>query len=114
MRGEVVPCRFCGGSDVDGHHFFGIVLTLLLLRYVKILSFMILMRMDEGHWLPCLLWHGWLPLLSGVNVESPWAITADEAAVGSLVIGRLLQVSTGLLLLAGCLLTLTFELVSCS
>ena len=42
---------------------------------------MILMRMDKGHWLRCLLWHGWLPLLSGVNGESPWAITADEAAV---------------------------------
>ena len=26
-----------------------------------------LMRMDKGHWSRCLLWHGWLPLLSGVN-----------------------------------------------
>ena len=27
-----------------------------------------LMRMDKAHWPRCLLWHGWLPMLSGVNV----------------------------------------------
>ena len=24
-----------------------------------------LMRMDKAHWPGCLLWHGWLPMLSG-------------------------------------------------
>ena len=39
-----------------------------------------LMRMDKGHWPRCLLWHGWLPLLSGVNGASPCAATASEGA----------------------------------
>ena len=28
----------------------------------------------------CLLWHGWLPMLSGVNGASPWAADASESA----------------------------------
>ena len=32
-----------------------------------------LMRMDTGHWPRCLLWHGWLQMLSGVNVASPFS-----------------------------------------
>ena len=40
VRSQVVPCRFCGAPDNDGH-LFGIVLFLLSLRFVKILSFMI-------------------------------------------------------------------------
>ena len=39
-----------------------------------------LMRMDEGHWPRCLLWHGWLPMLSGINGGSPWAASASESA----------------------------------
>ena len=38
------------------------------------------MRMDKGHWLRCLLWHGWLPTLSGVNGAFPWAASASERA----------------------------------
>ena len=34
----------------------------------------------KGHWLRCLLWHGWLPMLSGVPGASPWASGADESA----------------------------------
>ena len=37
-----------------------------------------LMRMDKSHWPRCLLWHGWLPLLSGANSASPWAATPGE------------------------------------
>ena len=40
VRGQRVPCRFCGGNDGDGH-LCGIVLFLLWLRSVSILSFMI-------------------------------------------------------------------------
>ena len=72
MRGEAVPCRFCGGADGDGHLFWDCPF-LLFLRFVKILSFMISLE--------SLLWYGRLLLLSGVNGESPWAVTADEAAV---------------------------------
>ena len=39
-----------------------------------------LMRMDKAHWPRCLLWHGWLPMLSGVNSVSPWAGNASESA----------------------------------
>ena len=28
------------------------------------------MRMDKGHWPRCLLWHGWLPMLSVVDGAS--------------------------------------------
>ena len=38
VRGKIVPCRFCGHLDADGH-LFGIVLILLWLRFVKIWSF---------------------------------------------------------------------------
>ena len=37
VRGQIVPCRFCGAPDCDGHLFW----VLLLLRFVKILNFMI-------------------------------------------------------------------------
>ena len=32
-----------------------------------------LVEMDKSSWPRCLSWHGWLPLLSGVNGRSPWA-----------------------------------------
>ena len=54
---------------------------------MKILNFMILMGMDEGHRPRCLLWHGWLPMLSGVDGASPWAANASDSAV-HLVEGR--------------------------
>ena len=38
------------------------------------------MRMDKEHWPRCLLWHGWLPVLPGVNGASPWAASASESA----------------------------------
>ena len=58
----------------------GNVPFLLSLSFVKVLSFMIFMRMDQAHWPRCLLWHGWLPVLSGVNGASPWAVDASESA----------------------------------
>ena len=39
-----------------------------------------LMREDKAHWPRCLLWHGWLPMLSGVNGASPWAAHSSESA----------------------------------
>ena len=40
VKRQLVPCRFSGAPDGDGH-LFGNVLALLSLRFVKILSFMI-------------------------------------------------------------------------
>ena len=49
-----------------------------------------LVEMDKSSWLRCLLWHGWLPLLSGVNGSSPWAGSHWEGASHLLesVLGR--------------------------
>ena len=61
-----------------------------------------LMRMDKAHWPRCLLWHGWLPMLSGVNGASPWALDATESAPdhpnvwsdGSLVLDKVAGISS--------------------
>ena len=39
-----------------------------------------LMRLDKASWPGCLLWHGWLLMLSGVNGASLWAVDASESA----------------------------------
>ena len=43
-----------------------------------------LMEMDQSSWSRCLFWHGWLPLLSGINGGSPWAQSPAEGAVNLL------------------------------
>ena len=53
------------------------------------------MRMGKAHWPRCSHWHGWLPMLSGVNGASPWAADASESA-GSLVEVALGQYFSGL------------------
>ena len=68
---------------------FGIVLFLLSLRFVN-LEFHDLMKLDKSHWPRCLLWHACLPMLSGVNGASLWAVDASESAAYLLevVLGR--------------------------
>ena len=44
------------------------------------LEFHGLVEMDKSSWPRCLLWHGWLFLLSGVNGGSPWAESPRESA----------------------------------
>ena len=80
---------FWVGSGANLYLAGSVVPFHLLLRSVKILSFMISWRMDKGHWPRSLLWHGWPPLLSGVNGASPWAAHASESA------GDLLEVALG-------------------
>ena len=48
-----------------------------------------LMEMDKSFWSRCLLWHGWLPLLSGANLGSPWARDLSQGA------GNLLESALG-------------------
>ena len=88
MNGQQVPCRFCGGADGDGHLFWDCSL-LLWLRSVDIPEFHDLLQMDKSSWPGCLLWHGWLPLLSGVNGGSPKAENPAEGA------GNLLECALG-------------------
>ena len=79
VRGQPVPCRFCGAPDHDGHLFWECTLPPLV-EIRENPEFHDLMRMDKAHWPSCLLWHGWLPMLSGVNGSSPWAVDATESA----------------------------------
>ena len=66
VRGQVVPCRFCGAPDSDSHLFWDCPFPPLV-KIRENPECQGLMRMDEGHWPRCLLWHGWLSRLSGVN-----------------------------------------------
>ena len=79
VRNQVLPCRFCGAPDHDGHLFWECTFPPLV-EIRENPEFHDLMRMDKAHWPRCLLWHGWLPMLSGCNGVSPWAGTASESA----------------------------------
>ena len=87
VRGQPVPCWFCGAPDNAGH-LFGECTFPPLVEIRENPEFHDLVRMDKGHWPRCLLWHGWLPLLSGVNGASPWAADASEGAGNLLELGR--------------------------
>ena len=88
VMGLPISCRFCGSPDGDGHLFWECTFPPL----VEIRGnpeFHDLMRMDKAHWPRCFLWHGWLPVLSGVNGASTWAVDASEGA------GCLVEVALG-------------------
>ena len=70
---------FCGAPDGDGHLFWECTFPPLV-EIRESPEFHDLMRMDKGHWPRCLLWHGWLPMLSGGNGVSPWALSPSESA----------------------------------
>ena len=74
-----VPYRFCGGADGEGHLFCDCTFPPLV-EIRKHPEFHGLTEMDKSCWPWCLLWHGWLPLLSGVNCASPWAENHAEGA----------------------------------
>ena len=80
VRNQVLPCRFCGAPDNDGHLFWECTFPPLV-EIRENPEFHDLMRMDKAHWPRCLLWHGWLPMLSGCNGVSPWAGDASESAI---------------------------------
>ena len=95
VRGHFVPCQFCGAPDGDGHLFWECTFP----PHVEIREnpeFHDLMRMDKGHWPRCSLWHGWLPMLSGVNGASPWAASAADSA------SYLVETALGLLFWSSC------------
>ena len=66
VRCQVVSCRFCGAMDGDDHLFWECTFPPLVEIREKP-EFHDLTREDKAHWPRCLLWHGWLPLLSGAN-----------------------------------------------
>ena len=79
VRGQPVPCRFCGAPDHDGQLFWECTFPPLV-EIRENPEFHDLMREDKAHWPRCLLWHGWLPTLSGVSGASRWAVDATESA----------------------------------
>ena len=79
VRNQAVPCRFCGAPDHDGHLFWECTFPPLV-EIRENPEFHDPMRMDKAHWPRCLLWHGWLPMLSGSNGVSPWAGNASQSA----------------------------------
>ena len=79
VRDQAVPCRFCGAPDNDGHLFWDCPFPPLV-EIRENPEFHDLMEMEKSCWPRCLLWHGWLPTLSGVNGASPWAVDASESA----------------------------------
>ena len=40
--------------------------------------------LDRSKWRRCLLWHGWLPGLSGAGDDNPWAASFGDLAFGAL------------------------------
>ena len=79
VRSQAVPCRFCGAPDNDGHLFWDCPFPPLV-EIRESTEFHDLMSLDKASWPWCLLWHGWLPMLSGVNGASPWVVDASEIA----------------------------------
>ena len=59
-RGVIVPCRFCGGFDGDGHLFWECPHPPLV-QIRENPEFHALIRT----WPRCLIWHGWLSALGG-------------------------------------------------
>ena len=79
IRSQPTPCRFCGAPEGVGHLFWECNFPPLV-EIRESHEFRSLMREDKVHWPRCLLWHGWLRLLSGVNRASPWSADASEGA----------------------------------
>ena len=51
------------------------------LQHVRELpEFASLVSIDRSRWPRCLLWHGWLPGLTGVNRRDPWATSFGDLA----------------------------------
>ena len=74
---------FCGSRDHDGHLFWDCTCPPLV-EIREHPEFHELLEMDKTSWPRCLLWHGWLPLLSCVNGGSLWVQTPGEGAVNLL------------------------------
>ena len=79
-RGEIVPCRFCGNADGDGHLFWECSHPPLV-QIRENPEFHHLIQRDKRNWPRCLLWHGWLPAL---NDSGGWAGRPPSLAVNKL------------------------------
>ena len=80
VQGENVSCRFCGGPDGDGHLFWECPFPPLAAIRESPEFHDIFVHCDKTSWPRCLLWHGWLPALSGSVVGCPWADGPGDVA----------------------------------
>ena len=79
VHGENVPCRFCGAPDGDGHLFWDCSFPpLVVIRDSP--EFHDIVSLGRAFWPGCVLWHGWLPALSGSDFGCPWAGDVADAA----------------------------------
>ena len=69
-RGDIVPCRFCGGFDGDGHLFWECSHPPLV-QIRENPEFHDLIQRNKRTWPRCLHWHGWLPAL---GCDEDWAV----------------------------------------
>ena len=79
VQRENVLCRFCGSPDCDGHLFWECPFPPLAAIWESP-EFHDIVHCDKASWPRCLLWHGWLPALSGSEFGCPWAQGADDVA----------------------------------
>ena len=76
-RGVIVPCRFCGEADGDGHLFWDCTHPLFV-HIRENPEFHGLLSRDKSTWPRCLVWHGWLPALASAGGDSPWADSVQD------------------------------------
>ena len=80
VKGELVPCRFCGGPDDNDGHLFWECPHHSFVHNRESPEFRDLLLRYRSSWPWCLLWHGWLPALACAGGVSPWAATDDDVA----------------------------------
>ena len=82
-RGEIVPCRFCGGFGGDGHLLWE-CLHPPLVQIRENPEFHDVVQRDKRNWPRCLLWQGWLPARDGAG---GWAVGAGRITANVLETG---------------------------
>ena len=80
---EEIPCRFCGGVDRDGHLFWECS-SPSLVHVREHPEFVPLMSLDRSTWPRCLAWHGWLPTLTCLRAQPPWAVAEVDSVDAAL------------------------------
>ena len=117
-----VPCRFCGKRSGDGRwsFVFGSASFPPLLRVTELPELATLVALDRSNPPRCLLWHGWLPGLSGAGESDPWATSFGVFACcklecrlvahpgNTLLFGPRLNIGMLMILLWKCLILLIY------
>ena len=73
----------------------GLFLPPLLVAVRDSPEFHDIVSMDKAGWPRCLLWHGWLPALSGADGGVPWAVDVGQVASKRLEVALGSYVGTG-------------------